>query len=197
MPETTKKPKAPKEQATGSTTSSTDGSTIGQPPVQDPPKAKVGRPTDYSIQLAEEICDRISTGEPLVRICKEEDKPNVVTVYRWLSRFPEFSNMYAKAKDQAADTLAEEIQAIADEMPMETTDKDGNTKFDSAYIQWMRLRVDARKWVAAKLKPRKYGDRVELTGDKDNPLHINAQVETKTLFSTILQNLELKKQAQE
>ena len=190
MPETTKKPRASKAKTSGST----DGLTIGQPPVQNPPKHPGGRPTDYSIQLAEEICDRISTGEPLVRICKEEDKPNVVTVYRWLSRFPEFSNMYARAKDQAADTLAEEIQDLADQMPMEKTDKDGNTSFDSAYIQWMRLRVDARKWVAAKLKPRKYGDRVELTGDKDNPLHINAQVETKTLFSSLLQSLESKKQ---
>lgn len=133
----------------------------------------------------------------MVRICKEEDMPNVATVYRWLSRFPEFSDMYTKAKEDAADTLAEEIHEIADSMPMETTDKDGNTKFDSAYIQWMRLRVDARKWVAAKLKPRKYGDRVELAGDKNNPLQINAQVEAKDLFSTILQNLELKKQASE
>ena len=186
MPETRKK-----RTVTESETQSESQSVSPQAP---PKKHPGGRPTDYSIQLAEEICDRISTGEPLVRICKEEDKPNVVTVYRWLSRFPEFSNMYARAKDQAADTLAEEIQDLADQMPMEKTDKDGNTSFDSAYIQWMRLRVDARKWVAAKLKPRKYGDRVELTGDKDNPLHINAQVETKTLFSSLLQSLESKKQ---
>ena len=165
---------------------------------QEPPKKHPGgRPTDYNQEIAEEICVRISTGEPLVRICKEDGMPHLATVYRWLSRFNEFSEMYAKAKDQAADTLAEEIQDLADQMPLQKIDKDGGTSFDSAYIQWMHLRVDARKWVAAKLKPRKYGDRVELTGNKDNPLHINAQVETKTLFSTILQNLELKKQAQE
>jgi hypothetical protein len=102
--------------------------------------------------------------------------------------------MYTRAREDQADTLADEIQAIADQMPMETTDKDGNTRFDPSYINWMRLRVDARKWTASKLKPRKYGDRVELAGDKENPLQINAQIETKSLFSTILNNLELKKQ---
>ena len=80
-------------------------------------------------------------------------------------------------------------------MPMEKTDGNGNTSFDGAYIQWMRLRVDARKWVAAKLKPRKYGDRVELAGDKDSPLKMEASIEAKGLFDALLQNLELKKQA--
>lgn len=120
--------------------------------------------------------------------------PHVVTVYRWLSRIPEFRNMYTQAKEEQADTLAEEIQDIADQMPMEVTDKDGNTKFDPAYINWMRLRVDARKWTASKLKPRKYGDRVELAGDKDNPLKIEAAIEAKGLFDSLLQNMELKKQ---
>ena len=186
MPETRKK-----RTVTESETQSESQSVSPQAP---PKKHPGGRPTDYNQEIAEEICVRISTGEPLVRICREDGMPHLASVYRWLSRFPEFSEMYAKAKDQAADTLAEEIQDLADQMPMEKTDKEGNTSFDSAYIQWMRLRVDARKWVAAKLKPRKYGDRVELTGDKENPLHINAQVETKTLFSSLLQSLESKKQ---
>ena len=163
---------------------------------EDKPRKKHpgGRPTDYAPALIEEICDRIASGEPLVRICKEDRMPNVVTVYRWLNKYPEFSNMYAKAKEDAADTLAEEIQDIADSMPMETTDKEGNTKFDPGYIQWMRLRVDARKWVAAKLKPRKYGDRVSVAGDADNPLKTEIQLEAGELFQQILQNMELKKQ---
>ena len=160
-----------------------------------PKKHPGGRPTKYSQELAREICTRIAQGEPLVRMCKEEGMPTVSSVYLWLSQYSEFSDMYAKAREDQADTLADEIQALADQMPMEKTDKDGNTSFDSAYIQWMRLRVDARKWVAAKLKPRKYGDRVELAGDKDNPLQVNAQVEAKGLFDALLQNLELKKQA--
>jgi hypothetical protein len=130
----------------------------------------------------------------LVRICREEAMPNVVTVYRWLNKYPEFSNLYAKAKDAAADTLAEEIQDIADSIPMETTDKEGNTKFDPAYINWMRLRVDARKWVAAKLKPRKYGDRLTHAGDAENPIKSETTIQASELFASILQNMELKKQ---
>ena len=159
-----------------------------------PGAAPVGRPTDYSQELINEICDRIANGEPLVRICREEAMPNVVTVYRWLNKHPEFSNLYAKAKDAAADTLAEEIQDIADSIPMETTDKEGNTRFDPAYINWMRLRVDARKWVAAKLKPKKYGDRTIMAGDPESPLQTETTIKANELFMSILQNMELKKQ---
>ena len=156
--------------------------------------AIMGRPTDYSQTLADEICDRIASGQPLVRICKDEHMPHVTTVYRWLNKRPDFCDMYAKAKDASADTLAEEIQDIADSIPMETTDKDGNTKFDPAYINWMRLRVDARKWVAAKLKPRKYGDRTIMAGDPESPLQTETTIKANELFMRILQNMELKKQ---
>ena len=195
MPETTKKPRVSKAKTSGST----DGLTIGQPPVQNPPKQKPGRPTDYNLELASEICTRISNGEALRQICMREDMPNQSSVYLWLARHPEFSEMYTRAREEQADTLADEIQAIADETPEMNPiyTKDGELiriELHGAYIQWQKNRIDARKWVAAKLKPRKYGDRVELTGDKENPLHINAQVETKTLFSSLLQSLESKKQ---
>ena len=154
-----------------------------------------GRPTKYDSTLAAEICTRIAHGEPLVRICKDEHMPHVSSVYLWLSRFAEFSDMYAKAREDQADTLADEIQAIADAMPMEKTDGNGNTSFDGAYIQWMKLRVDARKWTASKLKPRKYGDRVALAGDENNPLKVEASLEAKGLFNDLLAAMESRKQA--
>lgn len=159
------------------------------------PAKPFGRPSEYTEALAEEICSRIIQGEPLVRICRDDHMPHVVTVYRWLSRFNNFRNMYTQAKEEQADTLAEEIQDIADQMPMEKTDGNGNTSFDAAYINWMRLRVDARKWVAAKLKPRKYGDRVALAGDEDNPLKVEASIEAKGLFNELLHAIETGKQA--
>jgi hypothetical protein len=189
MPETRKKSSEPiTESSTDSMTESVTQS------VPSPAKHPGGRPTKYDPTLAAKICVRISNGEALRQICMDEDMPVQSTVYLWLSRFAEFSDMYTKAREDQADTLADEIQAIADQMPMEKTDGNGNTSFDSAYIQWMRLRVDARKWVAAKLKPRKYGDRVELAGDKDNPIQIQAQVQAKELFDSLLLNMELRKQ---
>lgn len=193
MPETRKKAVSESESQSQSQSECQSDQTQEQLQAE-PEKQPVGRPTRYDSKLAAEICVRIANGEALRQICMEEGMPVQSTVYLWLSRFEDFSEMYTKAREDQADTLADEIHAIADQMPMQTTDKEGNTKFDSAYINWMRLRIDSRKWTASKLKPRKYGDRVELAGDKDNPLHVTAQVEAKGLFDALLQNLELKKQ---
>ena len=157
--------------------------------------AKTGRPSTYNIEIAAVICDRISKGESLKAICSSPGMPDQVVVYGWLGRQPEFAQMYARAREEQADTLADEIAALADEQPRMVVDDKGVARIDSAWVQWQKNRVEARKWVAAKLKPRKYGDRVELAGDKDNPLQVNAQVEAKGLFDALLQNLELKKQA--
>lgn len=124
--------------------------------------AKVGRPTGYSIELAREICVRLAHGEPLVRMCKEEKMPTVSSVYVWLTQHKEFADMYAKAREDQADTLADEIIAIADESQNDSyVDDNGKVKTDWEVVGRSKLRVDARKWVAAKLKPRKYGDRVD------------------------------------
>jgi hypothetical protein len=77
--------------------------------------------------------------------------------------------MYARAREDQADTLADEILAISDEQ-REAVTRDG-TIYDPE-VHRDRLRIDARKWVAAKLKPRKYGDKVELAGAGDGGEHI-------------------------
>lgn len=120
-----------------------------------------GRPTDYSQETADYICEALSDGHSLKEICDADDMPTRSTVYRWLSLHPEFSDMYARAREEQAETLADEIIAIADESYGDTKeDKHGNTVCDTEFIQRSKLRVDARKWVAAKLKPKKYGDRI-------------------------------------
>ena len=193
MPETATKPqkkatKAVKAAQTGGSTSA------AQKPAQAPKKAITGRPTKYDETIASEICVRLSNGEPLRQICMDDTMPAQSTVYLWLTRHPVFSEMYARAREDQADTLADEIQAIADEMPMETTDKDGNTRFDSAYINWMRLRIDSRKWVAAKLKPRKYGDRVAVEGTEDGPAIKTEDTGSSRLFE-LIKNMEMAKRA--
>jgi hypothetical protein len=117
----------------------------------------MGRPSDYTSELAADICARLANGEPLTSICVGEDMPGLSTVYRWLAADAVFRDMYARAREDQADTLADEIVKIAD------------TEDDPAKA---RVRVDARKWVAAKLKPKKYGDKVDHTlgSDPDKPL---------------------------
>lgn len=134
----------------------------------------MARPSEYKEEVAADICARLAAGEPLVRICKDEDKPHVATVYRWLIAHEGFRDMYARAREDQADTLADEIVAIADEPvagKKTTTKANGDVEtVEGDMLEHRKLRVDARKWTAAKLKPRKYGDKLELAGDKENPL---------------------------
>lgn len=153
--------------------------------------AKMGRPTKYTEELAATILTRIAEGESLRSITKEEAMPSHATVYLWLLQKPEFSDKYARARDEQAETLADEILAIADEPPAEVTDDKGISRTDSGWVTWQKNRVDARKWVAAKLKPKKYGDRQILAGDAENPVEIKND---NSIFETILTNMELKRQ---
>ena len=117
--------------------------------------------------------------------------PGHTTVYEWLLARPDFADRYARARDEQADTLADEIIAIADEPPAEVVDDKGISRTDSGWVTWQKNRVDARKWVAAKLKPKKYGDRQTLAGDAENPLAV--AVDT-SIFDAITQANELRRQ---
>ncbi len=111
---------------------------------------KVGRPTDYTPELAAAICDRIALGHKIIDICKEHGMPHRASVYLWLGKHQEFSDMYVRAREQRAELYAEEIVDIAD------NEADPNKA---------RVRIDARKWAAAKLNQKVYGDKVTLDGN--------------------------------
>lgn len=119
----------------------------------------MGRPSKFTPKLADEICERIANGESLRSICRSEEMPHAGTVCRWLADDNKaFREQYERARDAQADVLADEILDISD----------GDS--DDADPQRDRLRVDARKWVASKLKPKKYGDKQLIGSDPDNPL---------------------------
>ncbi len=122
-----------------------------------------GRPTTYTPEIGLEICTRIAQGQPLSRICREDpDMPAISTVYLWLESRPEFSDRYVRAREDQADTLADEIIDIADESKGE----------NMPGVQSAALRVDARKWAASKLKPKKYMDSRAITGAEGGPVQI-------------------------
>lgn len=130
----------------------------------------MGRPTDYTDELADQICALISGGQTLKAICAQDGFPSAVSVFAWLRKYPEFLNNYTRAREAQADVFADEITAIADECEAKTDE-----------VSKARLRVDARKWVAAKLKPKKYGDSV---------LTKHADADGNALkFSSILESL--------
>ena len=190
MPETAKKP------AKGSKTTKPRGkvSAPAEKPVAPQIPRPAHRPVEYTEDIADEICWRITHGEPLVRICADEHHPHVATIYRWLIRFPVFCDMYTRAREEQADTNADEILAIADEMPPEYTDEKGRTTIDHSYLAWQKQRIEARKWTSAKLKPRKYGDRVALEGVEDGAA-IKTEDTNANKFLDIIRNMEMTKRA--
>lgn len=127
-----------------------------------------GRPSEYTQEMADYICEQLVEGRSLRSICREESTPCVATVFGWFRAYPEFLKQYEKAKEEQADSLAEEMLDIADDGTndwMEKHDKDGNNigwQVNGEHVQRSRLRLDARKWIASKLKPKKYGDKQEI-----------------------------------
>ncbi len=152
-----------------------------------------GRPTIYSEDLAINICARLAAGEPLVKMCRDESMPGVTSVYRWLASNEVFREMYTRAREDQADTLADEIITIADESQMgtkTTTRTNGVTDTVTGdMVERSKLRVDARKWIASKLKPKKYGEfmRQEHSGTDGKPMEIKivdyatVQIPAKTI----------------
>ncbi len=112
------------------------------------------------------ICERIANGESLRSICDDEDMPNKSTVFRWLRSDAEFSDQYARAREAQADALFDEMLDISNTPVIgekTKTDKDGKVEVSTGdMIEHRRLQIETRKWMAGKLKPKKYGDKLDL-----------------------------------
>lgn len=121
-----------------------------------------------------QICSRLASGEPLTKICRDDSMPDVTTVYRWMAARDEFRQQYARAREDQADTLADEIIEISDDGTRDTYIVDGEERTNQDVIARSRLRVDTRKWVASKMKPKKYGElvRQEHSGAEGQPIQI-------------------------
>lgn len=144
---------------------------------------KPGRPTKYSLTLTAAICAKLMAGQSLRSICAEDSFPECATVFNWLAKYPEFLEQYTQAREIQADVMADEICDIADDGTNDWMDRqlqNGQTirVVDHEHIQRSRLRVDARKWVASKLKPKKYGDKVstEITGANGGPMEASIAI---------------------
>lgn len=136
-------------------------------------RPKIGRPSSYSQEIADRICSELAEGKSMRAVCREEGMPSMQTVFSWLRTKPDFLEQYTRAKDEAADALVDEMLDIADEATndwMEVHDKDNpGYRLNGEAINRSRLRVDTRKWIASKLKPKKYGDKVAVGGAEDMP----------------------------
>jgi len=131
--------------------------------------------TKFSQALFNTICERIANGESLRAICADSDMPDKATVLRWLQ--PETAaalrDQYARAREMQADALFDEVLDIADDarndwMESRAAD-DAGWLANGENIQRSRLRIDARKWMAGKLRPKVYGEKLAIGGDESAP----------------------------
>ena len=135
----------------------------------------------YTPEIGEEICVRLMGGETLKEISEDPRFPNRRTVARWLHRDAKFRENYISARQVAMEIMGEELIEIADDtsndyMERERHDGSFETVVNHENINRSRLRVDARKWLMAKLAPSRFADAPKPDGSKENPLHTNAKV---------------------
>lgn len=126
-----------------------------------------GRPSDYTEEIAASICEQIAKGESVVKICTAEGMPSPASVYKWLAERQTFSENYARARERQADFYFEQMVDIATTPFIgETSEYDGNANLTKVttkdMIEHRRLQIETLKWVSSKLRPKKYGDKLEV-----------------------------------
>jgi len=123
----------------------------------------------YTEAMADEICERLASGEPLNVICRDEHMPRESAVRRWVETRPAFAARYTRARDFGYDSIAEGILELG-KLREEVSGPDGYV--DNGEIQRLRLLSENRKWLLAKLRPKQYGDKVtqEITGEDGGAL---------------------------
>lgn len=134
--------------------------------------SKLGRPSSYTPEMGAKICGWIADGNSLRSFCREHGIGSD-TVYRWLRENKDFHVLYARAHDDRADALADEIQDIADEQVGAS---------NKVEVEAARLRIEARKWIASKLKPSKWGERIEV--DRKETITFNLGLPNRTVDIT-------------
>lgn len=163
-----------------------------------PPKGSGGRPSTYDPVVAQQMCEMLSDGIPLQEICRKPGFPPWRTVYHWMEANPELAASIARAREIGYDALAEQCLIISNTPlfgQVVTDDGERVTVKKEDMLGHRKLQIETRLKLLAKWDPKRFGDRVQLAGDSENPLKVSQTVEVKTMFDAILQNMELKRQS--
>ena len=115
---------------------------------------------EYTQEIADKICLRLSQGESLRSICRDSEFPAQSTVFKWLTEQKAFSERYAQAQERKMEAWQESLDEIADEALAEVKKCD-DPKIASALVQAYRAKIDTRKWSMSKLAPKKYGEKIQ------------------------------------
>lgn len=134
--------------------------------MEDTGKAGTGRPSTYSEDTAARICGELADGRSLRSVCRDEGMPDKATVFRWLAAHESFRDQYARAKEESADAMVDDMIDIADDARNDWMERAGDDAgpgylLNGEHVQRTKVRIDTRKWIASKLKPKKYGEKVQ------------------------------------
>lgn len=127
-------------------------------------------PSTYTEALADEICERLSKGEPLAAICRDEHMPAVRTVSKWKKAHPDFEERFLQARDEGFDAIAADCLQIAN-TPLpgttETSKEWGMEVKKGDMLDHRKLQIETRLKLLAKWDPRRYGElqKVEHSGE--------------------------------
>ena len=130
-----------------------------------------GRPSVYTVELAERICSEIASGRSLRSICMQKEFPSMETVFSFMRKYPYFLVNYTNAQAERTEAQAEEILEIADNIESDSIDIIGpngiiiGQRENKEWVNRSRLRIETRKWLMSKMKPKKYGDKIDFTSN--------------------------------
>ena len=165
--------------------------------------APKGSGSKYTEELAEQICDLVSNGVNLRKVCRMEGMPAWRTVYDWVVEKPDFAARLARAREMGYDSLAEEALEISNTPEIGTKKvyssgadekKDSVTVTEEDMIAHRKLQIETRLKLLAVWDPKRYGNKMQVGGDGGDPIKIRAQVEAEELLDAILVNTELHRQ---
>lgn len=123
-----------------------------------------GRPSSYTQEKADAICQRLADGETLRQVCRDEDMPAESTVRGWaLDDVNGFCAQYTRAREIGYMSMADELLDISDDGENDyMANKDGVKEYNGDHLNRSRLRVDTRKWLLSKALPKVYGDKIDI-----------------------------------
>ena len=176
----------------------------GSPATKNPAEAhkkKIGAPkgsgSKYTDDIADRICDLVSNGVNLRKVCRMPGMPAWRTVYDWVVARPDFAARLARARDMGYDALAEEALEISNTPVMGQKQVMGDKATYTTVEDMLghrKLQIETRLKLLAKWNPKKYGDKTIVAGDDTAPVVVEANFD---VFGELLKNLSLKRQAGE
>lgn len=128
---------------------------------------------EFTEEIAQEICAAIATSSFGIRKLAKQHKdwPSVAQIFKWLHNYPLFKEQYTRAKQSQIESFIDDVIDIADDSTNDwMVNEKGTVVANHDHINRARLRIDTRKWLAAKLCPRLYGDTKQDKGNENDAI---------------------------